>query len=111
MDHALERHAAVHTPHVRRVETLQPLVWLRYGYADLARSGRSSLAYGLYITAFGVMLLALSWGATYLVPAFIGGFLLVAPFVAIGLYAMSAQIERHEAGDAGHGTGYAGVRG
>ena len=29
MDHALERHAAVHTPHVRRVETLQPLVWLQ----------------------------------------------------------------------------------
>jgi uncharacterized membrane protein len=96
MDHALERHAAVDTPHVRRVETLQPLEWLRRGYADLAQSGRSSLAYGVYITAFGVMLLALSWGATYLVPAFAGGFLLVAPFVAIGLYAISAQIERGE---------------
>lgn len=96
MDHALEKHAAVDTPHVRRVHTLQPLLWLRHGYADLARSGRASLAYGLYIAAFGVVLLALSWGASYLVPAFIGGFLLVAPFVAIGLYAISAQIERQE---------------
>lgn len=96
MDHALESHAAVDTPRVRRVHTTQPLEWLRRGYADLARSGRSSLAYGVYITAFGVMLLALGWGATYLVPAFVGGFLLVAPFVAIGLYAISAQIERHE---------------
>lgn len=99
MDHALERHAAVDTPHVRRVATLQPLVWLRQGYADLTRSGRSSLAYGVYVAAFGVMLLALSWGASYLVPAFTGGFLLVAPFVAIGLYAISAQIERRETVD------------
>lgn len=95
MDHALERHDAV-TPQVRRVETMQPLEWLRRGYADLTQSGWPSLAYGAFITAFGVVLLALTWGATYLVPAFTGGFLLVAPFVAIGLYAMSAQIERRE---------------
>ncbi len=96
MDHALERHAATDTPHVRRVETMQPLEWLRRGYADLTQAGRLSLAYGAFFAAFGVMLLALSWSATYLAPAFTGGFLLVAPFVAIGLYAMSAQIERRE---------------
>lgn len=99
MDHALERQAAVDTPRVRRVDTRQPLEWLRRGYADLTRSGWSSLAYGAFIAAFGVTLLALSWGATYLVPAFTGGFLLVAPFVAIGLYAISAQIERRESVD------------
>ena len=39
------------------------------------------------------MLLTLAWGASYLVPALVGGFLLVAPFAAIGLYAMSEQLE------------------
>jgi uncharacterized membrane protein len=96
MDHALETLPSQPMPQVRRVATLQPLEWLRRGYSDLRLSGRCSLAYGVYITAFGVGLLALSWGASYLVPAFIGGFLLVAPFVAIGLYAISQQIERHE---------------
>jgi uncharacterized membrane protein len=93
MDHALQPSALVGTPQLRRVEVTRPLAWLRKGYADLARSGWPSLAYGGFIAAFGVVLLTLAWGASYLVPSFIGGFLLVAPFVAIGLYAMSAQIE------------------
>ena len=38
----------------------------------------------------------LAWGATYLVPAFIGGFLLVAPFLAIALYALSRQLDSGE---------------
>jgi uncharacterized membrane protein len=100
MDHALERPAAEDIPHVRRVEVSQPLVWLRRGYADLKQSGGPSLAYGAFIAAFGALLLTLAWGAAYLVPAFIGGFLLVAPFAAIGLVAISAQIERGTAVDA-----------
>jgi uncharacterized membrane protein len=97
MAHALEHHEdASDTPHVRHVPTLQAFEWLRRGYADLKISGWPSLAYGALIAGLGVVLLSVTWAATYLVPAIIGGFLLVAPFVAIGLYAMSAQIERDE---------------
>jgi uncharacterized membrane protein len=100
MDHALDRPAAVPTPEVRRVETSQPMQWLRRGYADLARSGWPSLAYGVAIAAFGMILLALAWRANYLVPAAMGGFLLVAPFAAIGLYALSRQLETQPRVDA-----------
>jgi uncharacterized membrane protein len=100
MDHALDRPAAVPTPEVRRVETSQPIQWLRRGYADLVRSGWPSLTYGAAIALFGVILLALTWRANYLVPAALGGFLLVAPFAAIGLYALSAQLETQPRVDA-----------
>jgi uncharacterized membrane protein len=93
MDHALERPARRNAIQIRHVDTLQPLVWLQEGREDMARIGWPSLAHGVFITGFGALLLALAWGAGYLMPAFIGGFLLVAPFVAIGLYALSAQVE------------------
>ena len=101
MDHALGQPAAVETPHVRRVPTTQAIQWLRLGYLDLTRSGWPSLAYGAAISVFGMLLLALAWGSAYLVPALIGGFLLVAPFAAIGLYAMSAQLEHRSPVDPG----------
>jgi uncharacterized membrane protein len=83
-------------PKVREVDVGRPLVWLRRGWEDLARLGWASAAYGLFITGAGALLLGLSWGAAYLVPAFIGGFVLVAPFVAIGLYALSRQLAAGE---------------
>jgi uncharacterized membrane protein len=100
MDHTLDRaQVGVATPGVRRVAPTQPLEWLRRGWSDLRRAARPSLTYGLLIAAFGVGLLIVSWGATYLVPALVGGFLLVAPFAAIVFYALSQQIERGAAVD------------
>jgi len=94
MDHVIERpNGAEAMPQVRTVEIGRPIEWLRLGYADLTLSRATSLGFGAFIAGFGVMLLALAWGATYLVPALIGGFLLVAPFAAIGLYAISEQLE------------------
>ncbi len=83
MDDALRQSAAAETPRVRRVPATQALEWLRHGYLDLTRSGWPSLAYGAFVSIFGMLLLALAWGSSYLVPALIGGFLLVAPFAAI----------------------------
>jgi uncharacterized membrane protein len=94
MDHVVERpDGAAAMPQIRTVDIARPIEWLRLGYADLVISRASSLGFGAFIAGFGVMLLALAWGATYLVPALVGGFLLVAPFAAIGLYAISQQIE------------------
>ena len=96
MDHALGQSSAEVAPHVRRVSTSQAFEWLRGGYLDLTRSGWPSLAYGAFVSVFGMLLLALAWGSSYMVPALIGGFLLVAPFAAIGLYAMLSLIHISE---------------
>ena len=95
MENAMDRDGAgFATPQVRQVETSQPLAWLSRGWADLQRSAGPSLGYGAWVAIFGVALLAVAWRYTYLVPALVGGFLLVAPFVAIVFYALSRQIEQ-----------------
>jgi len=102
MDHAIQRlHAAEQTPAIRRIEASQPLVWLRQGWSDLAHAGWASLAHGAFVSALGICLLLLAWKAPYMVPAYLGGFLLVAPFAAIGLYAISRQLDQDQAVD-GH---------
>jgi uncharacterized membrane protein len=83
-------------PTLRKVDGGRPLLWLRQGWSDFKQAAGPSIGFGVLIAAFGVGLLWLAWGATYLVPALIGGFLLVAPFAALVFYALSRQIERGE---------------
>ncbi len=95
MEHAVDRYATGDAPlKVRIVAVSHPFSWLKRGWIDLVRARSASLGFGALVAACGVVLLALAWGATYLVPALLGGFLLVAPFGAIVFYALSRQIER-----------------
>jgi uncharacterized membrane protein len=94
MEHAIDRPVAGNTsPQVNTVEWTRPLVWLQRGWTDLKRAAKPSLLFGAWTAAFGFALLMVAWQFTYLAPAMIGGFLLVAPFVAIIFYALSQQIE------------------
>jgi uncharacterized membrane protein len=94
MDHAVDRDNAMGGQRVRKVDPGRPVVWLERGWADLKRSAGPSLLYGAWAAAFGFALLLVAWRSAYLVPALVGGFLLVAPFVAIVFYALSQQIEQ-----------------
>lgn len=82
-------------PQVRSVSAAAPLRWIRLGWADIRRAPLASLFYGV---AFAVMGTLLQWfvdrAAVEL--ALVTGFLLVAPFLAIGLYDLSRA---GEAGD------------
>ena len=81
---------------VKVVPLLRPLHWLRAGWADLLRCLVPGLLHGAALAVFG---LALFWTLRQhfwsLVGAFTG-FLLVAPVLATGLYALSRALERGE---------------
>jgi uncharacterized membrane protein len=93
MDHVIERRDDG-LPEIRKVDNGRPLIWLQRGWADFRKALAASLIYGAWAAAFGFALLMVAWRSTYLVPALVGGFLLVAPFVAIVFYALSRQIEQ-----------------
>lgn len=101
MAQILERlHSTTPMAQVHSVAVTRPFIWLRLGYADMLRVPRISVTYGALVALFGVLLLTSVWEATYLVPAMIGGFLLVAPFLAIVFYKLSQQLESGEPADA-----------
>jgi uncharacterized membrane protein len=97
MDHTLDHRDLAEEPRVRQIGLSQPFVWLRLGARDLGRMPRPSLAVGGLVAAIGVLLMAVTWKATYVAPALLGGFLLVGPFLAINLYALSHQLEQGQA--------------
>ncbi|MBI1774023.1 MAG: DUF2189 domain-containing protein [Proteobacteria bacterium] len=86
-------------PYIRRVSVDRPWAWLASGWQDLIAAWRASLAYGLALVGFSVVLtLGLAVGGWfYLVLPLAAGFMLVAPILAVGLYEIS---RRHGLGEA-----------
>lgn len=78
----------------RQVALSQPLAWLARGWADFTRCPLPGLLHGLAVTAFGLLLLALARDRFWLLAGAFTGFLLVAPIVATGLYAVSRDLEQ-----------------
>jgi uncharacterized membrane protein len=95
MQDVLDAASATHPePRVRDVGLAAPFAWLRRGARDMARTPGASLSIGAFVALIGGAVVALGWKATYLAPALLGGFLLVAPFVAIMVYGLSRQLEQ-----------------
>lgn len=65
--------------------------WLSLGWADYRRAGWVSAAYGGLFAVIGIFItFGLAWlGWPYLITPMIGGFLLIGPLLALGLYAIS----------------------
>lgn len=72
-----------------------PMRWAAKGWNDMLRSPMYSFGYGALFTLGGLLLTwflyDIGWMAA--LPVLAGGFMLVAPFLAIGLYAMSRRFE------------------
>jgi len=75
-----------------------PLRWLRLGWRDLWAAPAQSLTYGLAIAALSVLLSYIAWrfGNAWLLIIMLSSFVFVAPVLALGLYAISAELERGE---------------
>ncbi|MGL4574664.1 MAG: DUF2189 domain-containing protein [Burkholderiaceae bacterium] len=79
---------------VRQIALLQPLQWLVRGARDMARCGWVSVAHGVAVAAFGVLLLWLGRERFWLLAGAFSGFLVMAPVVATGLYVLSRALSR-----------------
>lgn len=83
-------------PAVREVALDRPLLWLALAWRDIAHCGLWSFAHGLALAMFGGVLLVAAGDRFWLLAGAFSGFLVVAPVLATGLYAMSRAVERGE---------------
>lgn len=82
----------------RVLAPLAPLHWLVLGWRDFRRAWPQSLAYGIAMAATMALVSWLAWryGSYWFMLAMLGGFVFMAPVICIGLYAISAQLERNQ---------------
>jgi uncharacterized membrane protein len=80
----------------RQLSPLAPFGWLKKGTADLRRAPKQSLIYGFTMALIMAIVVWLAWayGSQWIMLAMLGGFVFIAPLTCIGLYAISAQLER-----------------
>ena len=81
---------------VRAVDVSAPLRWLALGWRDLMRCPLPGLLHGAALALFGAALLLLARDRFWLLAGAFSGFLLMAPVLATGLYAVSRALERGE---------------
>ena len=83
---------------VTKIGFSEPFDWLSKGWKDMRDAGRYSFIYGAGIVVIsGLLTLVLVISEQqFLLPFLVSGFFLVAPAVGIGLYQMSAHLERGE---------------
>ncbi|MET0029137.1 MAG: DUF2189 domain-containing protein [Candidatus Thiodiazotropha sp.] len=83
---------------VNRIELTTPFQWLQKGWQDMLAAGRYSLLYGFAIVLISGLLTfgLIATDNLFLLPFLVAAFFLVAPFLGIGLYQMSAHLERGE---------------
>jgi uncharacterized membrane protein len=82
-----------HGLRIRAVPAGSAWHWLALGWADLRRCPLPGLVHGTAAAVFGWLLMALARDRFWLLAGAFSGFLLVAPLVATGLYAISRRLE------------------
>lgn len=102
MEHLDAGGSDVEAPEVATIDTGRPFAWIAAGIRDMQAAPLQSGFYGLVFALAGYLVIDLLGDLPYLVTAMTTGFLLLAPFLAIGLYRISQQLaagERPRLGD------------
>ncbi|NDY92220.1 DUF2189 domain-containing protein [Ideonella livida] len=81
---------------VRRIPLLRPVGWLARGWSDFLACPLPGLVHGLLLALFGAGLAWLSRAHFFLMAGAVSAFLLVAPILVTGLYAVSRSLARGE---------------
>lgn len=79
------------SPAALPITVLSPLRWLRLGLRDFVNNPLPGLLHGLVLAIFGGLLLAFAADQFWWLAGAFSGFLMVAPVMATGLYAVSRQ--------------------
>ncbi len=79
---------------MKPVPLLRPLGWLARGWADLRRCPGPGLLQGLLLAVPGALLMLLARHQFWWLAGAFSGFLLVAPVLATGFYAVSRELAR-----------------
>ena len=92
----IDRDAMPFVAPCRELKPWVPFRWLMLGAKDLFQAPQQSLFYGLAVAVLMAVVTLLAWfkGSQWIMFAMIGGFTFLAPLTCIGLYAISAQLER-----------------
>jgi uncharacterized membrane protein len=80
----------------REIAATAPFTWLRRGWSDMWSAPRQSLTYGTIVILLSLALawVAVEFGGYWELLSLVSGFILVAPVLAVGTYAISRQLER-----------------
>jgi uncharacterized membrane protein len=83
---------------IPHLDVRQPFEWLRQGWDDLRAAPVVSLIYGLVVAALAFLFAYLTAAVDrfYLVPFLFSGFLIIAPFLSVGLMAMAKRRDEHQ---------------
>ncbi len=82
----------------RQLSPFAPFTWLRRGLQDFVEAPKQSLFYGGAVALLTAVVSLLAWtqGSQWILFSMLGGFVFMAPLCCIGLYAISAQLERSQ---------------
>jgi uncharacterized membrane protein len=81
---------------VRKVHSWRTFLWLARGFSDFMEAPLIGLLHGLAMGAFGGALLYVAWDRFWVLAGALSGFLMVAPILSTGLYAVSRALLRGE---------------
>ncbi len=85
--------SGIHTfPVIRKIKSRAILSWLRDGLRDTRLSGLASLFYGLIFALAGILIHTVILKAGWLLAGLTTGFLILGPFLSMGLYDLSRRI-------------------
>lgn len=95
-DKAFDKETMPFVAPCRKLSPFAAFGWVRQGIADLYKAPQQSLTYGFFMALVMASVVWLAWvyGSQWFMLAMLGGFVFIAPLSCIGLYAISAQLER-----------------
>jgi uncharacterized membrane protein len=82
----------------RQLSATAPWYWLSEGFEDLRKAALQSLTYGMFMAVLIMFVLVMAWqyGSAWVMFSMLCGFVFVAPLSCVGIYAISAQLERNQ---------------